>query len=168
MLQTGGKRWISIRAKTNGGNIWCSLQQREEREDPLEVNVSLNSILIWTKLVKSCKCGLWMSILPSTQAGLARVVPAICPFLQAQRAVCRAMVLLGWLLSRSRVTISQVPAASWPEAHKEVNHRNDTEHAFHLHLDGRSTAADADKWRRELICSRLSHYPPATDWHCII
>lgn len=53
-------------------------------------------------------CGL----LPSTQAGRALVVPAICPFLQAQRAVCRAIVLRGWLLSRSRVTISQVPAAS--------------------------------------------------------
>lgn len=48
----------------------------------------------------------------STQAGLAPVVPAICPFLQAQRAVWRAMVLFGWLLSRSRVTISQVPATS--------------------------------------------------------
>lgn len=48
----------------------------------------------------------------STQAGRARVVPAICPFLHAQRAVCRAIVLRGWLLSRSRVTISQVPAAS--------------------------------------------------------
>lgn len=51
-------------------------------------------------------------LLPSTQAGRARVVPAICPFLHAQRAVCRAIVLRGWLLSRSRVTISQVPAAS--------------------------------------------------------
>ena len=51
-------------------------------------------------------------LLPSTQAGRALVVPAICPFLQAQRAVCRAIVLRGWLLSRSRVTISQVPAAS--------------------------------------------------------
>ena len=51
-------------------------------------------------------------LLPSTQAGLALVVPAICPFLQAQRAVCRAIVLRGWLLSRSSVTISQVPAAS--------------------------------------------------------
>lgn len=48
----------------------------------------------------------------STQAGRALVVPAICPFLHAQRAVCRAIVLRGWLLSRSRVTISQVPAAS--------------------------------------------------------
>lgn len=51
-------------------------------------------------------------LLPSTQAGRALVVPAICPFLQAQRAVCRAIVLRGWLLSRSRVTISHVPAAS--------------------------------------------------------
>lgn len=50
--------------------------------------------------------------LPSTQAGRALVVPAIWPFLHAQRAVCRAIVLRGWLLSRSRVTISQVPAAS--------------------------------------------------------
>lgn len=48
----------------------------------------------------------------STQAGRALVVPAICPFLHAQRAVCRAIVLRGWLLSRSSVTISQVPAAS--------------------------------------------------------
>lgn len=51
-------------------------------------------------------------LLPSTQAGRALVVPAICPFLHAQRAVCRAIVLRGWLLSRSSVTISQVPAAS--------------------------------------------------------
>lgn len=56
-------------------------------------------------------------VLPSTQAGLALVVPAIWPFLQAQRAVCRAMVLRGWLLSLSNVTISQVPAANWPTAH---------------------------------------------------
>lgn len=53
-------------------------------------------------------------VLPSTQAGLALVVPAIWPFLQAQRAVCLAMVRRGWLLSRSSVTISHVPAASWP------------------------------------------------------
>lgn len=51
-------------------------------------------------------------LLPSTQAGRALVVPAICPFLHAHRAVCRAIVLRGWLLSRSKVTISQVPAAS--------------------------------------------------------
>lgn len=51
-------------------------------------------------------------LLPSTQAGRALVVPAICPFLHAQRAVCRAIVLRGWLLSRSNVTISHVPAAS--------------------------------------------------------
>lgn len=51
-------------------------------------------------------------LLPSTQAGRALVVPAICPLRHAQRAVCRAMVLRGWLLSRSSVTISQVPAAS--------------------------------------------------------
>lgn len=50
----------------------------------------------------------------STQAGLALVVPAIWPFLQAQRAVCLAMVRRGWLLSLSSVTISHVPAASWP------------------------------------------------------
>lgn len=54
-------------------------------------------------------------LLPSTQAGLALVVPAIWPFLQAQRAVCLAMVRRGWLLSLSSVTISHVPAASWPE-----------------------------------------------------
>lgn len=53
-------------------------------------------------------------LLPSTQAGLALVVPAIWPFLQAQRAVCLAMVRRGWLLSLSSVTISHVPAASWP------------------------------------------------------
>lgn len=53
-----------------------------------------------------------LMIRASTQAGRALVVPAICPFRQAQRAVCRAIVLRGWLLSRSRVTISQVPAAS--------------------------------------------------------
>lgn len=58
----------------------------------------------------------WIDLcfLPSTQAGLALVVPAICPFLHAQRAVCRAIVLRGWLLSLSKVTISHVPAASWP------------------------------------------------------
>lgn len=55
-----------------------------------------------------------LCFLPSTQAGLARVVPAIWPFLQAQRAVCLAMVRRGWLLSLSSVTISHVPAASWP------------------------------------------------------
>lgn len=60
--------------------------------------------------------GSWL--LPSTQAGLALVVPAICPFLQAHLAVCRAMVRRGWLLSRSRVTISQVPAANWPKDRK--------------------------------------------------
>lgn len=54
------------------------------------------------------------TILASTQAGLALVVPAIWPFLQAQRAVCLAMVRRGWLLSLSSVTISHVPAASWP------------------------------------------------------
>lgn len=68
--------------------------------------------------------------LPSTQAGLALVVPAIWPFLQAQRAVCLAMVRRGWLLSLSSVTISHVPAASWPgndiapqEAGSEGRHR---------------------------------------------
>ncbi|TNN70427.1 hypothetical protein EYF80_019304 [Liparis tanakae] len=50
----------------------------------------------------------------SRDAGLALVVPAIWPFLQAQRAVCLAMVRRGWLLSLSSVTISHVPAASWP------------------------------------------------------
>lgn len=55
-----------------------------------------------------------LEALPSTQAGLALVVPAIWPFLQAQRAVCLAMVRRGWLLSLSSVTISHVPAASWP------------------------------------------------------
>lgn len=58
-------------------------------------------------------------LLPSTQAGLALVVPAIWPFLQAQRAVCRAMVLRGWLLSLSNVTISHVPAANWPIEHRD-------------------------------------------------
>lgn len=53
-------------------------------------------------------------VLPSTHAGLARVVPAIWPLLQAQRAVCRAMVRLGMLLSLLSITISQVPTASWP------------------------------------------------------
>lgn len=53
-----------------------------------------------------------LMIRASTQAGRALVVPAICPFLHAHRAVCRAIVLRGWLLSRSKVTISQVPAAS--------------------------------------------------------
>lgn len=57
---------------------------------------------------------LFRTMLASTQAGLALVVPAIWPFLQAQRAVCLAMVLRGWLLSLSNVTISHVPAASWP------------------------------------------------------
>lgn len=57
---------------------------------------------------------LFRTMLASTQAGRALVVPAIWPFLQAQRAVCLAMVLRGWLLSRSSVTISHVPAASWP------------------------------------------------------
>lgn len=53
-------------------------------------------------------------LLPSTHAGLARVVPAIWPLLQAQRAVCLAMVRLGMLLSLLSITISQVPTASWP------------------------------------------------------
>lgn len=39
--------------------------------------------------------GIDLYFLPSTQAGLALVVPAICPFLHAQRAVCRAIVLRG-------------------------------------------------------------------------
>lgn len=52
--------------------------------------------------------------LPSTQAGWALLVPAIWPFLQAQRAVCQATVFRGRLLSRSRATISHVPATSWP------------------------------------------------------
>lgn len=51
---------------------------------------------------------------PSTQAGLAFVVPAIWPLLQAQRAVWRAMVHLGTLLSLLSITISQVPTANWP------------------------------------------------------
>lgn len=67
-------------------------------------------------------------LLPSTQAGLALVVPAIWPFLQAQRAVCRAMVLRGWLLSLSKVTISHVPAANWPKRHRGsvTNQRDET------------------------------------------
>lgn len=58
------------------------------------------------------------TIRASTQAGFALVVPAICPFLHAHLAVCLAIVLRGWLLSLSRVTISQVPAASWPSFKK--------------------------------------------------
>lgn len=53
-------------------------------------------------------------ISPSTHAGRARVVPAICPLRQAQRAVCLAIVRLGWLLSLFNITISHVPTANWP------------------------------------------------------
>ncbi|MEQ2165248.1 hypothetical protein GOODEAATRI_014942 [Goodea atripinnis] len=55
---------------------------------------------------------------PSTQAGLALVVPAIWPLRQAQRAVCLAIVRLGTLLSLLSITISQVPTANWPVKHK--------------------------------------------------
>lgn len=71
--------------------------------------------------------------LPSTHAGLALVVPAICPFLQAHLAVCLAMVLRG-RLSLSKVTISQVPAASWPAIHtSRQSHVSDTAHLI-LHI----------------------------------
>lgn len=94
--------------------------------------------------------------LPSTQAGLALVVPAIWPFLQAQRAVCLAMVRRGWLLSLSSVTISHVPAASWPgndiapqEAGSEGQHRKQqkTESACQrVPITVQSFGSDGDTW----------------------
>ena len=51
-------------------------------------------------------------LLPSTQAGLARAVPAAWPRRQAHRAVCRAIVRRGWLRSRSSAVISHVPISS--------------------------------------------------------
>lgn len=62
-------------------------------------------------------------ISPSTHAGRARVVPAICPLRQAQRAVCLAIVRLGWLLSLFNITISHVPTANWPveETHTYIS-----------------------------------------------
>lgn len=62
--------------------------------------------------VRMCVCVGCIS--PSTHAGRARVVPAICPLRQAQRAVCLAIVRLGWLLSLFNITISHVPTANWP------------------------------------------------------
>lgn len=53
-----------------------------------------------------------LAFLPSTQAGFAFVVPATCPLRQAHRAVCRAIILLGWLISLSRAVISHVPTSS--------------------------------------------------------
>lgn len=50
--------------------------------------------------------------LPSTQAGLARAVPAAWPWRQAQRAVCRVIARRGWLRSRSSAVISHVPISS--------------------------------------------------------
>lgn len=73
-----------------------------------------DTLPVYTTLVLAETDWIDLCFLPSTQAGLALVVPAICPFLHAQRAVCRAIVLRGWLLSLSKVTISHVPAASWP------------------------------------------------------
>lgn len=63
-------------------------------------------------LVQSNKSEGSLAFLPSTQAGFAFVVPATCPLRQAHRAVCRAIILLGWLISLSRAVISHVPTSS--------------------------------------------------------
>ncbi len=71
------------------------------------------------------KCVCVGCISPSTHAGRARVVPAICPLRQAQRAVCLAIVRLGWLLSLFNITISHVPTANWPveDTHEYIHFR---------------------------------------------
>lgn len=89
----------------------CKLNSEVERH-------GVTCCMLWTDICvctsTQCENVCVGCISPSTHAGRARVVPAICPLRQAQRAVCLAIVRLGWLLSLFNITISHVPTANWP------------------------------------------------------